>query len=130
MIIDIISNFTAIINQAVKTNKNIIFVPYTSVTLNLCSLFYKEGLIYLYQINYREKTIKICMNQLDNNFIFRKIHRISKPSKRIYWTISQLKNKVMKEGRYYILSTNVGLITSNQALIKNISGEIWMEICF
>jgi ribosomal protein S8 len=130
MITDIVSNFTAVINQAVKTNKNTIFIPYTRITLSLCSLFYKEGLIYLYQINYKENNIKICMNQLDNNFILKKINRISKPSKRIYWSIDQLKNKVIKEGRYYILSTNVGLITSNQALTRNISGEIWMEIYF
>jgi ribosomal protein S8 len=130
MIVDIVSNFVAIINQAVKTNKNTIFVPYTRVTLNLCSLFYREGLIYVYQIDYKENKIKICINQLDNNFIFFKVRRISKPSRKIYWPINKLKNKVIKEGRFYILSTNIGLITSNQALIKNVSGEIWMEICF
>lgn len=130
MITDKVSNFSAILNQALKLKKNLICVPYTRLTLNLSSLFYKEGLIYSYKIDLKNNKISICLNQLDNSFSFSRLRRISKPSKRVYWTVSQLKNKVLKEGRFYIISTSSGIITSNQALTKNISGEIWMEIFF
>ena len=67
---------------------------------------------------------------MDGNFNFSKIIRISKPGKRIYWSLDILKSKVVKEGKFYIISTNNGIITSNEALKTNISGEILIEIFF
>ena len=59
---DVVSIFVSILNQATKTKKNSIYVPYTRVTYTLSSLLYKENLIYSYQINYLTKKIKISLN--------------------------------------------------------------------
>jgi ribosomal protein S8 len=93
-------------------------------------LLYKENLIYLYQLNYSTNKIKIHLNKLDDQFIFTKISRISKPSKRVYYKGEELRRKVVKEGRFYILSTNMGIITSNEAIRNNVFGEVIMEIFF
>jgi small subunit ribosomal protein S8 len=127
---DNISIYSSILNQSLQTNKVILFVPLNRMNLLLSSLLYKENLIFSYQVNYYINKIKIHLNKLDNQFTFYRIRRISKPSRRIYIKIEELKRRAMKEGRFYILSTNIGLITSNEAIKKNISGEILMEIFF
>jgi ribosomal protein S8 len=127
---DSISNFVSILNQALKTNKTILFVPNNRINFLICSLLYKENLIYLYQLNYSTNKIKIYLNKLDDQFIFTKISRISKPSKRVYYKGEELRRKVVKEGRFYILSTSMGIVTSNEAIKNNIFGEVIMEIFF
>ncbi len=127
---DIISIYSSILNQAIKTKKNTINIPFNKITLSISSLLYKENLIYSYNIDYLTKRIQIALVQIDGNFNFSKIIRISKPGKRIYWSLDILKSKVVKEGKFYIISTNNGIITSNEALKTNISGEILIEISF
>lgn len=127
---DIISIYSSILNQAIKTKKNTINIPFNKITLSISSLLYKENLIYSYNIDYLTKRIQIALVQMDGNFNFSKIIRISKPGKRIYWSLDILKSKVVKEGKFYIISTNNGIITSNEALKTNISGEILIEISF
>lgn len=127
---DIISIYSSILNQAIKTKKNTINIPFNKITLSISSLLYKENLIYSYNIDYLTKRIQIALIQIDGNFNFSKIIRISKPGKRIYWSLDILKSKVVKEGKFYIISTNNGIITSNEALKTNISGEILIEISF
>jgi ribosomal protein S8 len=127
---DVISLYVSILNQAIITKKSYIYVPYTRMTYLLSSLLYKENLIYSYSIDFLTNLIQISLNQKNGKFVFSKIARISKPSKRIYFDISTLKSKVIKEGKYYIISTSNGLITSNEALKMNISGEILFEISF
>lgn len=127
---DIISIYSSILNQAIKTKKNTINIPFNKITLSISSLLYKENLIYSYNIDYLTKRIQIALVQIDGNFNFSKIIRISKPGKRIYWSLDILKSKVVKEGKFYIISTNNGIITSNEALKTNISGEILIEIFF
>jgi len=122
--------FFSILSQAIKTNKNMVYVPYNKITISLASLFYKENLIYSYNIDYLTNKIKLSLNKIDGIFIFNRISRISKHSKRIYWNINILKSKVIKEGKFYIISTSSGIMTSNEAIKNNISGEILVEICF
>jgi len=122
--------FFSILSQAIKTNKNMVYVPYNKITISLASLFYKENLIYSYNIDYLTNKIKLSLNKIDGVFIFHRISRISKPSKRIYWNINILKSKVIKEGKFYIISTSSVIMTSNEAIKNNISGEILVEICF
>jgi ribosomal protein S8 len=127
---DNISIYVSVLNQSLQTNKTIFFVPLNRINLLISSLLYKENLIFSYQINYYFNKIKINLNKLDNQFIFYKVRRISKPSRRIYIKLEELKRRSIKENRFYILSTNIGLLTSNEAIKKNISGEILMEIFF
>lgn len=127
---DIISLFSCTLNQSLVTKKNVCVVPYTRVLLTLSSLLYKENLIYSYRIDLLNNSIIIFLNQLNNTSNIYRIKRISKPSKRIQWSTKQLSRKVIKEGRFYIISTSSGIITSNEALKLNISGEILMQLSF
>ena len=66
-----------------------------------------------------------------NKPVIYSIDLISKPSRRIYWTLNLLSHNYSKYSfsTFYIISTSKGLITSNDALLqKNISGEILCKI--
>lgn len=128
MIHDIISIFSSKLNQSIKNNKYIFSLPLTYVSLMISSILYKDGFISKYEINKKKNIIIISLNKIDNFYPFSNVKRISKLSRKVYWPTSILKSKVIKEGRYYIISTNIGIISSIEALNKNISGEILIEI--
>jgi ribosomal protein S8 len=128
MIHDIISIFSSKLNQCIKNNKYIFSLPLTYISLSISSILYKDGFISKYQIDKRKNIIIISLNKIDDFYPFSKIKRISKLSRKVYWPVSILKSKIIKEGRYYIISTHIGIISSIEALNKNISGEILIEI--
>ncbi len=128
MIHDIISIFSSKLNQCIKNNKYIFSLPLTHISLMISSILYKDGFISKYEINKQKNIIIVSLNKIDDFYPFSNVKRISKLSRKVYWPISILKSKVVKEGRYYIISTNIGIISSIEALNKNISGEILIEI--
>jgi len=128
MIHDIISIFSSKLNQCIKNNKYIFSLPLTYISLIISSILYKDGFISKYKIDKQKNIIIISLNKIDDFYPFSKVKRISKLSRKVYWPVSILKSKIIKEGRYYIISTNIGIISSIEALNKNISGEILIEI--
>ena len=121
-------NFASILNQAIKHNKNICMVPLTNMNLEILKVLYANGFIYSYTLDYKKLKVLIALNIIGDTNSMKQIKVISKPSKPIYYTVRQLKNRIVKEGRFYILSTSSGIISSESALKLNASGEVWFEI--
>lgn len=121
-------NFASILNQAIKHNKNICKVPLTNVNLEILKILYANGFIYSYTLDYRKLKVLVALNIVGDANSMRQIKIVSKPSKPIYYTVKQLKNRIIKEGRFFILSTSSGIISSESALKLNTSGEVWIEI--
>jgi|ThiBio_1000_plan_1041568.scaffolds.fasta_scaffold13603_4 ribosomal protein S8 len=121
-------NFASILNQAIKHNKNICNVPLTNVNLEILKILYANGFIYSYTLDYRKLKVLVALNIVGDANSMRQIKIVSKPSKPIYYTVKQLKNRIIKEGRFFILSTSSGIISSESALKLNTSGEVWIEI--
>lgn len=121
-------NFASILNQAIKHNKNICMVPLTNINLEILKVLYANGFIYSYTLDYKKLKVLIALNIIGDTNSMKQIKIISKPSKPIYYTVRQLKNRIVKEGRFYILSTSSGIISSESALKLNASGEVWFEI--
>lgn len=121
-------NFASILNQAIKHNKNICTIPLTNINLEILKVLYANGFIYSYTLDYRKMKVLVALNIIGDSNSMRQIKIISKPSKPIYYTIKQLKNRILKEGRFYILSTSSGILSSESALKLNSSGEVLFEI--
>lgn len=121
-------NFASILNQAIKHNKNICVVPLTNINLEILKVLYANGFIYSYTLDYKKLKVLIALNIIGDTNSMKQIKIISKPSKPTYYTVRQLKNRIVKEGRFYILSTSSGIISSESALKLNASGEVWFEI--
>jgi len=59
----------------------------------------------------------------NKNSSLHEIKKISKPSQRIYLSLSQIKKKCLGR-RTYLISTSRGLLTHREALDKKIGGEL------
>jgi len=101
------------------------------LTINFLILLYKIGLIRSFYMLNNEKKILIYLKYKNNKPIIYSMDLISKPSRRIYWTLNILSHNYRKYSfsTFYIISTSKGLITSNDAILqKSISGEILCRI--
>ena len=101
------------------------------LTINFLILLYKIGLIRSFYMLKNEQKILVYLKYKNNKPILYSIDLISKPSRRVYWTLNILSHNYRKYAfsSFYIISTSNGLITSNDAILqKSISGEILCKI--
>ncbi len=103
------------INNCIRARKCIVYIPYTKYKLNLilaikeCGFFQKVSLL---KHNIYRSDILIELKYISGVPLMQDIIQISKPSKRVYWGIKQLKFKYQLG--IYVLSTDRGIRTSLQ----------------
>ena len=104
----------------------------TQLIIQFLYLLYKMGLIKSFYIIPDEPNILVYLKYKKNGApLIHSLDLISKPSKRVYWTLTSLSKNYRKHAfsTFYIISTSAGLLTSNEALLyKNISGEILCKV--
>jgi ribosomal protein S8 len=120
------------INVAYKAKLVSVKVLKNKLTFRFLYLLYKIGLIKSFYVLPNDLQILVYLKYKKNRMpLIHSIDLISKPGKRVYWTLSFLSKNYRKHAMstFYIISTSKGLITSNEALLyKNISGEILCKI--
>lgn len=101
-------------------------VPYSKLNIKLLDQFVVTGYIYGYSFIKLglHLSIKVKMKYYHNKPLINYIQLISKPGKRSYWTYKQLHTYLTShKGSIIILSTNKGILNSDQALKLKIGGE-------
>lgn len=124
----LLSSFIAQLNLGSSRRLRYITVNYSKIIINIIKLLYKEGVIRLYIL--KDTKIFIYFKYFKGCNLF-KFKIISKPSKRIYWSLRNLSLNYNKENfsGFFIISTPLGLLTSNDCLLyRYISGEILFRI--
>jgi ribosomal protein S8 len=102
-----------------------------NLTLQFLFLLYKIGLIRSFFILKNQKEILVYLKYKNKKPVIFDIWVMSKPSKRVYWSLSTLCLYYRKYSfsTIYILSTSKGLITSTDAILKDfVSGEVLCKI--
>lgn len=99
---------------------------------NICESFLKimwdEGFILGYKIDSNDSSkLKIFLKYKNNNPVINNIKFISKPSKRIYWSINQIW-KLNSSKIFVVLSTNKGLKSITDCKKLKIGGEPYIAI--
>ena len=105
-----------------------ITINYTQLTMDIIKLLYKEGVIRLYI--FKDNKLLVYFKYFKGCHLF-KFKILSKPSKRVYWSLNNLSLRYSKENfsGFFIISTPTGLFTSNDCLLyKHLSGEILLKI--
>lgn len=114
-----------------------------------CKFMYSVNVLYsisnlriLISLNYEGfiegfRVLKDCIvvylkyNYLNNCMLFKNTKIVSTPGRRIYWNLIKL-NKFYSYRNFsgiFLLSTNKGIITSTDALLKlRVSGEILLKL--
>lgn len=119
------------INVAYKAHLISVKVLKNKLSINLLFLLYKLGLIKSFFILTNQKEILIYLKYINKKPLIHKIEVVSKPSKRVYLNLISLSKYYRKHSNsiIWIISTSKGLITSNDAILKDfISGEVLCKI--
>lgn len=116
---------------AYRSHYHSIKVKKNKFTIKFLYLLQKIGMIRGFFFLLNENNILIFLKYFNGRNCIYDIKLISKPSKRVYWTLSFLSKNVRRHdfSTIYILSTPKGLITHNDVILsKNFSGEVLCKI--
>lgn len=117
----VLNSLNNIINYQKRKKKKIKFY-YSKFLYSILKKIESEFLEKVYIVN---KKIIVKLKYIFNNPIIKNIKFISKPSKRIYIKIKELKNTRIED---CIISTNIGILNKKESIKKNIGGEILFSI--
>ena len=127
MSIDILGNFLTIIRNGIARSKSSVTAPYSSLKYELALVLLEEGFISGVEVAHENdivnKQLKIFLKYVNNESVIHEITRVSKPSRRVYAGVGNMKPVIGGLG-VSVLTTNKGLLTDKTAKKLHIGGEI------
>lgn len=126
---DPIADMLTRIRNGASANKLYVNVPYSNVKNNILEVLKEEGFIEGFEKNTDGKfpVLKVNMKYHNGNPVIKKIKRVSKPGRRIYSKISELKSSLGGLGTF-IISSPDGIISDSKARAAKVGGEIICEV--
>ena len=127
---DSIADMLTRIRNGQKSKLISITLPHSKLKCAILDVLKEEGYITKYDISYQDNIgqieIELKYSHSGKPAIC-EIHRVSKPSKRIYSSINQLKGYYNNMG-IYVLSTPKGVLSDRAAHQHGVGGEIICKI--
>jgi len=123
---DVVSDMLARIRNALNVDKDTVDLVYSKMSVGVLSVMKEEGYIDSFEIvDVREgiKNIVLNLKYYYGKPVIKKMVRISKPSRRVYYGISDLPLVYNGLG-ISILSTSMGIISDREARKKKVGGEL------
>ena len=127
----IFSDLVIKIKWAYKSHLSSVKVKKNKFAIKFLYILQKIGVIRGFFFIEGERVILVYLKYKNGVGCLRDIQLMSKPSKRVYWTLNFLSKNYRRHdfSTIYILSTSVGLLTQNDVLLsKHFSGEILCKI--
>jgi small subunit ribosomal protein S8 len=122
--------FVVTLKVASKSHLKSIKIKKTTLNLLLLEILYKNGVIRGFSIA-NDFEVLIYLKYYQNRPVVFDINLISTPGKRVYWSLGKLSlvyNAHSFSG-FYIISTPIGLVTSNDCLLGgHLAGEILLKV--
>jgi ribosomal protein S8 len=112
-----------------KRHYRSLFVRYNTLNLDILTLFYNNGVIrgfYCHQDGRIEVFLKYKLSQP----VLRKIELITRPGARQRWSLAYMSKRynLTNFSGFYVVSTSSGIYTSQECMIKRISGEVLFKV--
>jgi small subunit ribosomal protein S8 len=98
--------------------------PYSHFLFDVVQILYHQGYIRGYYV--QTDKIFVLLKYINNQPVLRAIKRISKPSKKIYWSLENL--KTVKYQGTFILSTNKGILSDKSSIQSAVGGELLVHV--
>jgi small subunit ribosomal protein S8 len=115
-------NLTSKLKNGIRANKKYIYLPSSSLSLELLRLLFLEGIILGVTKIKSGKTLKVFLKYNSNGSpSFKEIKLLSKPGKMFYLSYKQIA-KLSKGVGLFIISTKEGLLTNHLCLKRKIGG--------
>lgn len=124
---DPISDMLTRIRNAQLVGKDHVTVPASRIKHRIAEILVEEG--YISEVTLlkpdqpKEKTLRLTLKYSNNAPVIEEIDRVSKPGRRVYVGKDNIP-QVYKGLGVAILSTNLGVISSREALKKGVGGEV------
>jgi len=126
---DPVSNMLIMIKNAGNASRDVVVSPYSKFTHAIASCLLKEG--YIKTVSKKTKkgfpVLEIGIQKVDKRPRITDLKRISKPSRRIYVGVKDIKPVKNGYGRL-VLSTPKGIMTGEQARKELVGGEALFNI--
>lgn len=125
MAIDAIGDFLTIIRNGVMVSKSFVVAPASKMRLAIAKILLDEGFVRAVDMVEQDgrSYIKIYLKYVDGESAIHEIQRISKPSRRTYTSIGEIKPVIGGLG-LSILTTNRGVMSHKKAKQENVGGEL------
>lgn len=132
---DTLSDMLTIIRNGLLAKKKKVVIPYSSFKEEIAKLLKKEG--YLKSVKKKEKEKKLSLiiglKYLKGRPAIKEIRPISKPGKRVYIQVRDIKPYKPYAGHgkgigIMVVSTSKGLMTGRQAKKKNLGGQLLFKL--
>ena len=112
-------------NAQMRTSHNVV-IPNSKFRVKILEILKQEGFISDYKIissSTKKDALLVDLKYVNGFPVIKEIKRVSKPGRRIYARASSIPR--IKNGLgIAIMSTSIGIMSDNDARIKNVGGEI------
>ncbi len=127
MLTDPISDFLTRIRNANRAGHRVVNIPASNLKKEMTKILFDQGYIlsYKFEEDSVQGNIKIALkyDRLTKEPVIKKLQRISKPGLRRYVSTEELP-RVLNGLGIAIVSTSHGVMTSKQAKLENVGGEV------
>ncbi len=129
MSVDTIGNFLTMIRNALTMRKRTVTAPYSKMREQITRVLLEECYVrdYAKKGEGVEASITLILKYVDGESVIHQISRVSKPGRRHYEKIADLRQVIGGLG-IAILSTNAGIIADRAARERNVGGEVLCHV--
>ena len=119
-----VGDFLIKIKNAALARRRLVKVPYSKLVYSMAAILKREK--YLSEVKKEKDELAVMLTFYKKEPVLIDLKLVSKPSKRIYRGVEQLKSH--KGLSFLIVSTAKGMMTSHEAIKKHLGGEVVAEI--
>jgi small subunit ribosomal protein S8 len=122
---DVIADFLTIVRNGIVRSKHSVETSYSRLRYEIAQILKEEGFVLdvLVEEQLEQKNIKIVLKYVDGESVIHEITRISKPSRRVYTGVDNVKPVISGLG-VSILTTSKGVMTGQVAKKHRVGGEL------
>ena len=130
MMTDPIADMLTRIRNANRINRRKVEMPASRMRVGIANVLKDEGFIEDYQVVESKPTSVLHVTLrygIDGEKVIRSIQRVSKPGRRVYAGLSELKPVLRGQG-IHVVSTPKGVLSDRKARELGVGGELLAEI--
>ncbi len=126
---DPIADFITRIRNAQRVSLSVTSSPYSRTREHIAQVLVEEGYIRNYKVSESsgKKNITVELKYFEGKPVISKINRVSKPGRRVYSAIADLKKFANGLG-INILSTSKGVLSDSKAKELGVGGEVLCQV--
>ncbi len=126
MSIDFVGDFLTIIRNGIMVSKPFVMAPFSKMRLSIAEILKDEGFIKDIAVlddDDNKKRLKVFLKYVNGESVIHKIQRVSKPGRRFYAGVGNVKPVIGGLG-LSIITTSQGVISHKKAKQRGIGGEV------